>query len=227
MNKTAVIVIVILVIILISVIGVLNYYFNKPYQEPKDDNIQDTNCQVSDWITDGGCSKQCGGGFQKYKRTVIKQANDCPELTKTENCNTDPCVFKLSKNLTGNFNWFGNNIDKQKIHSDVFPENGVISQVKIVFDAIIQKTFWSCNKNNVSLVITDNEFNEVYKSSDIPINRIETSENYEEINKTFSDLNVPVRKGIYYNFWLKPKDGLGNCGLSIKSKFLQVDELII
>jgi hypothetical protein len=54
------------------------------------------NCALNDWPTQWSpCSKSCGSGVQSMSTTVkIQPANGgtpCPELTKTQPCNTQPC----------------------------------------------------------------------------------------------------------------------------------------
>jgi len=58
-------------------------------QQCKDD------CKVSDWSSWGKCTKTCGGGTQTRTRKVISKScgggKDCPPLTDTQSCNTEPC----------------------------------------------------------------------------------------------------------------------------------------
>jgi len=52
-----------------------------------------TDCEVSEWTTNG-CSKSCGGGELVKERTVVVQPDNgatCPPLKITEACNIDPC----------------------------------------------------------------------------------------------------------------------------------------
>ena len=52
-------------------------------------------CVVSGWTKDGTCTKQCGGGKQKFTRSVVTPAEGdgkCPtDMSKEEDCNTAPC----------------------------------------------------------------------------------------------------------------------------------------
>eukprot|EP00971_Amphidinium_carterae_P071183 1407697-Amphidinium_carterae.1 len=52
-----------------------------------------TDCEVSEWTTNG-CSKSCGGGELVKERTITIQPDNgatCPPLKITEACNIDPC----------------------------------------------------------------------------------------------------------------------------------------
>lgn len=55
----------------------------------------DVDCEVSEWSTFSGCSKECGGGEQTRTRTITQQSHNdglvCPELSETIGCNPDPC----------------------------------------------------------------------------------------------------------------------------------------
>ena len=52
-------------------------------------------CQWSNWIKSGPCSKSCGGGFQKYTRDkTVPESNggSCSGISeKSEPCNTEGC----------------------------------------------------------------------------------------------------------------------------------------
>jgi len=54
-----------------------------------------TDCKVSDWSAWSSCSKTCGGGLTTRTRKVLTQpcngGAQCPPLTETGSCNTDPC----------------------------------------------------------------------------------------------------------------------------------------
>eukprot|EP01013_Petalomonas_cantuscygni_P015357 TRINITY_DN3164_c0_g1_i1.p1 TRINITY_DN3164_c0_g1~~TRINITY_DN3164_c0_g1_i1.p1 ORF type:complete len:6949 (+),score=1286.42 TRINITY_DN3164_c0_g1_i1:147-20993(+) len=68
-----------------------------PLQEERPCNTQacSVNCEVSNWTSTSPCSVQCGGGTQEFVRTVTVQpeglGSPCPSLTKTLECNADPC----------------------------------------------------------------------------------------------------------------------------------------
>lgn len=55
----------------------------------------ENDCIVSDWKLDGDCSKSCGGGIQKRKRTVVRKAKPggfgCPPLISEIGCNRESC----------------------------------------------------------------------------------------------------------------------------------------
>ena len=66
--------------------------------EPCNTHDCPVDCVVSDWTTNGVCSKECGGGEQRFTRTIETAAahggKACPSLEnleKTEPCNTQPC----------------------------------------------------------------------------------------------------------------------------------------
>ena len=54
-----------------------------------------TDCVVSEWSNWGECSASCDGGSQTQTRTVLTPASgngvECPVLTQTQSCNTQPC----------------------------------------------------------------------------------------------------------------------------------------
>lgn len=59
-----------------------------------------TECNVSSWVDEGRCSKECGGGMKTQTRTIITQpgggAAACPPLNQSVPCNTDPCAAECS-----------------------------------------------------------------------------------------------------------------------------------
>jgi hypothetical protein len=53
-------------------------------------------CEISDWQKSGICSLTCGGGSQKYTRTILQEAQhggaNCPDtLSRVEPCNEEGC----------------------------------------------------------------------------------------------------------------------------------------
>ena len=53
-------------------------------------------CQWSDWTKEGGCSKTCGGGIQKWSRHKLQESENgglpCSgDVTRETSCNTQSC----------------------------------------------------------------------------------------------------------------------------------------
>jgi hypothetical protein len=53
------------------------------------------NCEVGEWTNWEDCNVQCGGGTHTRSRPIVVQpkygGNECPPLTDSESCNTNPC----------------------------------------------------------------------------------------------------------------------------------------
>ena len=51
-------------------------------------------CKI-EWVEDGECSAECGGGLQKFIANITTEpqfgGQECPALNKTEPCNTEEC----------------------------------------------------------------------------------------------------------------------------------------
>ena len=66
-----------------------------PKTQPCNTHACPADCQVSGWVNDGICSKDCGGGKQQQIRTVTQEkigaGAGCPPLTQVVDCNTQPC----------------------------------------------------------------------------------------------------------------------------------------
>eukprot|EP01012_Entosiphon_sulcatum_P049575 TRINITY_DN6820_c0_g1_i6.p1 TRINITY_DN6820_c0_g1~~TRINITY_DN6820_c0_g1_i6.p1 ORF type:complete len:7637 (+),score=112.47 TRINITY_DN6820_c0_g1_i6:5459-28369(+) len=50
-----------------------------------------TTCQVTEWGDWASCTKTCGGGATYRNRTILSPGADCPPLSETRMCATDPC----------------------------------------------------------------------------------------------------------------------------------------
>ena len=89
--------------------------------EGKETKMEDCNtkacppvdCRWVSWQKDGKCSKECGGGKQKYTRwKMVNEAHGgkCEgKSTKEEDCNTQACPGKarnIKMNVTNYFNYF-------------------------------------------------------------------------------------------------------------------------
>jgi len=62
-------------------------------------SVQDSvDCEVSEWYSENGCSKQCGGGEMIEKRYVMTESQgkfgvECPVLERKAECNVQPCAI--------------------------------------------------------------------------------------------------------------------------------------
>merc|ERR1719428_1383158 len=90
-------------------------------------------CEISDWIMEGVCSLTCGGGLQRWKRTILVEAQHgaeaCPStLEKDEPCNTDgcpvDCVLTDWKDDGDCSETCGAGMKMQRKSVDIAPSNG-------------------------------------------------------------------------------------------------------
>merc|ERR1719473_1644275 len=67
-------------------------------REPCNMFLCDVHCRLSDWVTDGGCSAPCGGGYQTYRRHIIQPprglGNPCPAWNDPRRVKYMPCTSK-------------------------------------------------------------------------------------------------------------------------------------
>jgi hypothetical protein len=228
MNSTLIYGLVIFLILLLVVIGGVIYQKQQakiPTTPPL------VSCQMSNWERIGSCSKECGGGIQKFQRSIIKQGTDCPSnLTKEEACNQDPCMITISKPLGTQLQWPNSNL--QLISKVDFPK-GTVKQIDLEFDSgMIYISDDKCN-GGIKLIATDNLGSRVYESERIKIPSISkrTGQPLQFQKKTFN-VNIPVQKEIFglgtnnfLNFYIQIVDAafmLFDCVAAVVPKILTI-----
>ena len=70
-------------------------------------HICPVNCEVSEWGGFSDCSVECDGGVQTRTRTIVIPASndgeECPALTDSQACNTEPCIVDCEVSEWGGF----------------------------------------------------------------------------------------------------------------------------
>jgi hypothetical protein len=77
-------------------VDLINYNNNLEKKEPCNVKECPINGYYTEWVPEGSCSKECGGGEQVYKRNYVSAKFGGIDLentktTKTESCNTQMC----------------------------------------------------------------------------------------------------------------------------------------